>query len=122
MGKKEERAGIDTLLAERARIEAWLELVAARSSTMPAHVVEKVRRDYEERLSRVVAELTARADELGAETASVYQRLEVLAGDLSVRRDARAEDELRALVGEYDESAWRAKQEEHDAGISKLEA
>ncbi len=50
------------------------------------------------------------------------QRLEVLAGDLAVRRDARAEDELRALVGEYDESAWRAKQEEHDAGISTLEA
>jgi hypothetical protein len=45
-----------------------------------------------------------------------------LAGELTAKRDARAEDELRALVGEYDTSAWQAKAAEHDAGIQILES
>lgn len=116
------RAEIEALLAERGRFETWLDQLAAKASTMPAHVVERVRADYQQRLDKVVTSLQSQAEGLRGEADALDERVRVLAGELASRKDARAEDELRALVGEYDEGDWEKKAGEHDAGIDALES
>src|SRR5688572_26450699 len=114
---KKTRPDIDTLLADRARYEAWLAQLTAKASRMAPHVVERVRADYQERLTRVIEDLRSRADELRAENETLERRISALAADLAVKRDARAEDELRAMVGEYEDAAWTKKASEHDRAI-----
>src|SRR5688572_434113 len=109
MSNKKNRPDIDTLLADRARYEAWLAQLSAKASRMAPHVVDRVRADYQERLTRVVDDLRSRADDLRAENGTLEQRISALAADLTVKRDARAEDELRAMVGEYEDAAWAKK-------------
>ena len=121
MSKSRSRPDIDTLLADRAKYEAWLDQIEAKASRVPGHVVERVRADYHERLTEVVNELRTRADDLRTEGNELEARIAVLDGELGGKRDARAEDELRALVGEYDETAWSEKAAEHDASIGTLE-
>lgn len=113
---------IDSLLSDRARYEAWLAQLAAKASQIPSHVVDRVRADYQDRLTHVIDDLRARADELRAEKASLEQRIGTLASELTVKRDGRAEDELRAMVGEYEDTAWTKKAAEHDAAIQSLDA
>jgi hypothetical protein len=115
-----DRPTIDALLADRARYETWLEQLAAKATQVPAHVVERVQGDYRARLDHVVAALTDRADELSTEAASLAQRVTALEVELSAKRDARAEDEIRALVGEHDDAAWSARAAEHDAAIAAV--
>lgn len=122
MSKSKNRPDVDTLLAERARFEAWLDQLLAKASKVPPHVVERVRGDYETRLARVVEELRSRADDLRAETESIEARLAKFEQELGARKDVRAEDELRAMVGEYDDVAWMAKAAEHDEGIQRVQA
>ena len=121
MTKSKSRPDVDTLLTERARFEAWLDQLLAKASKMPPRVVERMRGDYEARLAKVVEELRSRADDLRAEIASLEARLATLEQELGARQDARAEDELRAMVGEYDEGSWQAKSGEHDDGIRRVE-
>ncbi len=116
------RAEIESLLAERGRFETWLDQLSAKASTMPAHVVERVRADYQQRLDKVVADLQSKADSMRSDASALEERVRVLEAELSAKRDARAEDELRALVGEYDEGAWEKKSADHDAGINALES
>jgi hypothetical protein len=122
MTKPTGRAEIESLLAERGRFETWLDQLSAKASTMPAHVVERVRADYQERLDKVVASLQVQADGMRADVSALDERVRVLDVELAAKKDARAEDELRALVGEYDGGAWEKKAAEHDSGIGALES
>ena len=119
---RKNRPDIESLLADRARYETWLAQLNAKAPSVPAHVVERVRADYQERAARVVEELRTRADELRAETAALEQRITTLTVDLTAKRDARAEDELRSLVGEYEGDAWQKKAAEHDRMIAALDS
>lgn len=111
---------LDTLLADRARLETWLAQVAAKAAQLPPHVVAKVEADYRGRLATVVEALRARAEELEAEAATLRARVTGLDEALRAAEDARAEDELRALVGEYDAATWAGRREAHDRSIAEL--
>lgn len=115
------RGEIEALLAERGRFEQWLEQLSAKAATMPPHVVERVRADYQQRLDKVMGGLLSQADALRSEASVLDERVRSLASELAAKQDARAEDELRALVGEYDEDAWAKKAADHDAGIQAVE-
>jgi hypothetical protein len=121
MSKSKQRSTVDSLLADRARFEAWLDQLAAKAGQVPPHVAARVKADYEVRLNQVLEELHSRADELLAEAATFEARVAELDGELTARRDARAEDELRALVGEYGEGEWEEKRAQHDSGIAAME-
>jgi hypothetical protein len=111
---------IDSLLADRARYESWLTQLAAKASQVPAHVVARVQADYQGRLDTVLATLTARADELRTEATALASRVTALDVELAAKRDLRAEDELRALVGEHEDAVWTARAAEHDAAIASV--
>ena len=88
------------LLAERRRYESWLVALDARRETTPGHVFERVQADYRSRLGRVTEQLEAHRHIVEEERASVQSRLSLLQAEERMRRDERAELELRSHVGE----------------------
>jgi hypothetical protein len=88
------------LLAERRRYESWLVALDARRETTPGHVFERVQADYRSRLARVTEQLESHRHIVEEERASVQSRLSLLQAEERMRRDERAELELRSHVGE----------------------
>jgi len=113
---------IDVLLADRARFESWLSQLEHKAGDLPPHIVARVRADYAGRLQRVLDVLAERADDLRAEAAELAERVTALEVSLAAKRDARAEDELRAVVGEFDDAVWAERAAQHDAAIAALDA
>lgn len=111
---------LNALLAERSRYEQWLQQLTARREHTPAHVFERVRSDYAARLSVVMEQLGGRAEGLEASARSLRERVSSLAADEGLRRDARAEVELRALVGEYSAEQADAELGACDADIARI--
>jgi hypothetical protein len=92
--------GVPALIEERRRYEAWLAALEARRETTPGHVFDRVKGDYQARLARVDEQLVAHRQAIEEERASSQSRLSLLEADEQLRRDERAELELRAHVGE----------------------
>lgn len=106
---------VPALIEERRRYEAWLDALDARRDTTPKHVFERVQTDYRERLRRVEERLAAHRQSIEEEQTSLASRLSLLKAEEQLRRDERAELELRAHVGEFAgneaEEAFRAVDE-----------
>jgi hypothetical protein len=100
---------LNALLEERARYERWIAQLNAKREQTPSHVFERVRGDYASRLETVMTHLRSRAEGLQTSAATLQQRVSALGTEEGSRRDARAEIELRAMVGEY--TAERANEE-----------
>jgi hypothetical protein len=91
---------VPALLEERRRYEAWIAALDARRDSTPAHVFERVQSDYRNRLQQVAARLATFRQAMEGERASVQSRLSLLEAEEQMRRDERAELDLRAHVGE----------------------
>ena len=92
--------GVPALIEERRRYEAWLAALEARRESTPGHVFDRVKGDYQARLARVDEQLVAHRQAIEEERASSQSRLSLLEADEQLRRDERAELELRSHVGE----------------------
>lgn len=110
------------LLAERAKYALWIEQLAARTAGAPAHVVAKVRADYEARLAAVREALGARAAELEAQRRQAIAARDAAIGSEQALADARAEAELRHAVGEYSAEEWATLARESDAALAAAAA
>ncbi|HEX3867726.1 MAG TPA: Ran-binding zinc finger domain-containing protein [Gemmatimonadaceae bacterium] len=88
------------LITERMRYEAWIEALDARRESTPPHVFERVQADYRARLRRVADEIASYRQAIEEERTSVDSRLSLLEAEERMRRDERAELELRSHVGE----------------------
>jgi hypothetical protein len=113
---------LNALLEERAQYERWIAQLNAKREQTPPHVFERVRSDYAMRLDSVMEQLRNRAEGLQSSASTLQERVTALTTQETTRRDARAEIELRAMVGEY--TAERANQELAvcDAEIGRLES
>ncbi|HEY4219615.1 MAG TPA: Ran-binding zinc finger domain-containing protein [Gemmatimonadaceae bacterium] len=94
---------VHALLDERRRYEAWLAALDERRETTPPHVFERVQADYRGRLRQVADRLASHRQTIEDEKASVVSRLSLLGAEEQMRRDERAELDLRAHVGELAE-------------------
>lgn len=112
---------LNALLEERSRYEQWLVQLASRREQTPAHVFERVRRDYAGRLDGVMVQLRSRGAELEGSAASLEEKVNALLEQETARRDARAEIELRAMVGEYTGDRAESELSGCDADIERLE-
>jgi hypothetical protein len=125
MNKKTPHSPIDvvtTLMQERVKFEAWLEALDARRASTPANVYDRVRKDYETRLTGVTRELTEHASALETQAEKYTSRLADLADQEQARRDARAEAELRAHVGELSDRDWERTAKEADDALAAIAA
>ncbi len=91
---------VPALLDERRRYEGWLAALEARRESTPAHVFERVQSDYRDRLQRVDEQIASYRQAIDEERTSVQSRLSLLQAEEQMRRDERAELELRSHVGE----------------------
>jgi hypothetical protein len=94
---------IAALLEERRKFDAWLAALEARRESTPEHVFERVRADYESRMRDVEERLSAHRHSIQQERSSLQARRSLLEAEEQLRRDERAELELRAHVGELSE-------------------
>ena len=103
---------LPALLTERRKYEKWLQSLDARRETTPQHVFERVKADYTGRLERVDEELAVHRQAVQEERSSLHSRRSLLEAEEQLRRDERAELELRQHVGELEggeaDSAFKA--------------
>lgn len=111
---------LNALMEERARYEQWLAQLEARKGTTPAHVFDRVRGDYGERLNKVLDQLAGRATELQETASSLADRVASLYADETSLRDERAEAELRSSVGEFSLDHAREVMQRCDDAIAAL--
>ena len=90
------------LVTERRKFLGWLRALDARKETTPGHVFERVQSDYRTRLSRVEEQIEAHRHVVDEERANVRSRMSLLEAEERMRRDERAELDLRAHVGELE--------------------
>ena len=113
---------LNALLEERTRYERWLSQLEAKREQTPVHVFERVRTDYMSRLEQVMGRLRSHGEGLQDTAVSLEERTTALSTEESQRRDARAEIELRSMVGEYDQDRANAELAACDADIQRLES
>lgn len=109
------------LVDERGRYEGWLAALEARRAVTPAHVLDRVRADYDGRLRGVLDALAAHADALRADESALAMRHDEQMRQLGERRDLLAEVELRTLVGEFAPDEGERQRREVEGAIGELE-
>jgi hypothetical protein len=111
---------IAALLADRQRIQGWLERLGRSTGSAPEPVRARVRADYEARLSEVVSRLGSFSAALSESLEDVRARQAELEGQRSEVEETLAEAELRHAVGEYTDSQWEALARGHGGRIDAL--
>jgi hypothetical protein len=91
---------LPALIAERKKFEAWISALEDRRQATAPHVFDRVRADYTARLHEVEDRLSAHRSAILEEKTSLESRRSLLEAEEQMRRDERAELELRAHVGE----------------------
>ena len=114
--------GIESLLAERKKFEAWLTQLEARRESTAEHVFARVHADYAKRLADVRERLGAEADGIRALVADLEERLATEQRLVTEKSDERAELELRATVGEFSEKEWNSTRAKLDSAIGEIRA
>ncbi|HEX9895666.1 MAG TPA: hypothetical protein VGA78_17175 [Gemmatimonadales bacterium] len=110
----EATAEIEALLADRQRLQEWLDRLESTAERAPAGVRQRVRADYEGRLTEVVARLRGYSTALSASLAALRTHRADYQSQRTEVEEARAEAELRHAVGEYSDEDWTRL--ESDAG------
>lgn len=113
---------IESLLADRRRLQEWLERLDDAGNRAPENVRRRVRADYEGRLAEVVARLGGFTTTLMASLETLRQEQGALTTSKVEVEEARAEAELRHAVGEFSEEEWSRLQEETGSRIASLGA
>lgn len=111
---------VEKLLSERRKITGWINGLAARQASTPPAVYQRVFDDYSAKLQKVQAKLTAASDSVQVAAADVAARLTDKEEALSLKRDERAEAELRAAVGEFSEREWEKRRTRLDDEMGAL--
>ena len=111
---------ITALMLERERYAGWLHDLEELRTKTSAHVFERVRSDYSERLNAVVEKLAGRSAEVEASIATNASRMQALRLEEQSHRDERDEAELRNAVGEFSNDQWDSLRERADAVITRL--
>ena len=112
MARKKDKASdgqIQELLAERKRIEQWLVRLDKAADRTPDAVRNRVRGDYDSRLTAVVRELQGYQEDLRGSLQEVQARLGTARKEEKQATEELAEAELRYAVGEFGDGEWSEK-------------
>lgn len=104
--KTDDLDALRSLIAERQQFQQWISTLQSKRDGTPPHVFERVQSDYQSRLDRVVTAISGQAEQLQQNITRLASRLTEVVRDEGDRRDTLQEAELRAAVGEYDQTTW----------------
>lgn len=113
----ERRDEITALIEQRAVLKGWLLRLADHGAEVPAHVVERVRADYLDRLQRTTEQLTPHLEGLRQDLTELREQWEAAAARHSAAVDALEEGRLRQLIGEIGDETWREQEPELSAAV-----
>jgi hypothetical protein len=113
-------AEIESLLADRERLQGWLDRLETTAAAAPSSVRARVRADYEGRLAEVVAQLRGFTTALTASLEMVRSQLAHLRSLKGEVEEARAEARLRHEVGEFGQEEWAAIDNDCDGKLQGL--
>jgi hypothetical protein len=111
---------LPALMEERRKYESWLAALDARRESTAPHVFDRVKADYQSRLEQVETRLAAHRHSIEEERTSLVSRRSLLEAEEQLRRDERAELELRAHVGELAGADSDAAFQAVDDALGKL--
>lgn len=111
---------LPALIEERRRYESWLATLESRRESTPQHVFDRVKADYAGRLERVDELLAVHRQAIQDERASLQSRRSLLEAEEQLRRDERAELELRSVVGEFAPGEAEAAFQSVDEALTQL--
>jgi hypothetical protein len=97
---------IQQLLDERLKVMQWLDRLSAAGQEAPPDVLERVQRDYQNRLDGVARQLEGYQEELEHSRNQFESERKELAENERDARDKLAEAELRHIVGEFEDGRW----------------
>jgi hypothetical protein len=97
---------IESLLADRQRLRGWLDRLDSAQDRAPVLVKNRVRADYEGRLSEVVARLRGFSAAISSSLESLRGQREAYESQRSEVEEVRSEAGLRHEVGEYTDEEW----------------
>jgi hypothetical protein len=117
----ESRAAARALIEERATLEAWLAKLEERAGSVPAHVANRVRADYLDRLRRVTGALGAHLDTVREDYDAVRARLADVSARHAAAVDRMEELRLRHLIGEVTDQEWDAQSSELERAVRATE-
>lgn len=101
-----ESVEIESLLADRQRLQDWIARLDSAAGSAPEPVRQRVRGDYEGRLAEVVARLRGFTTALSASLQTVRSQRDHLDGLKAEAEEAEAEAMLRHDVGEFSDEQW----------------
>jgi len=113
---------IQALLEERTTFQGWLSRLGELGTAFRPEVADKVRSDYEGRLTKVEGELEGHRTELESALAERSEAADQVAGRHDAHCAELEETELRHAVGEFDDEEWERRRSEQQSEIDGLEA
>ena len=115
-------AEMGSLLERRSTLQDWLTNLDNLGSRYRPAVTERVREDYQARLGDVASELEGHR---GAVESSLADRRRV-EHECDQRLESKSaeieESELRFQIGEFDESTWVSRRDEHASKLESIQA
>src|SRR5690242_13108354 len=112
---------IRALIQERERYAGWLTALEARRGATPSHVFDRVRTDYDGRLSGVRDRLAEHVGPLQEAEAALARQNEEITRHLGEKQDQLAELELRTIVGEFEPEDGERRVQEAAAAVRELD-
>lgn len=111
---------IEALLEQRAQFEQWLAKLDSAANKAPPAVRDKVRADYQVRLSGVIERLRGHAATIADELHKHQSTQSDLDGQRRQAEEELAEAEVRYTVGEFGDDEWNRISHESDGRLNGL--
>lgn len=107
-------------MSERAKFEKWLSDLEAKKSSTPPHVFDRVKADYSLRLDGVLDKLREHTSAMREHSENLTRKLAELEEAEQNLVDEKAENALRAEVGELSAAEWESFSRKTERTIAKL--
>ena len=112
---------LEALLADCQKHESFLTKLEERRATTPEGTYQKLREEYQTRLTDLQVRASAEAEGVSAGIEQDEAAVADIEERLAAAHEERIEGELRTAVGEYEPKDWTKKQAVLNATIAQLE-
>lgn len=109
---------VESLLERRAQITLWLERLEEQRGTVSERSLERVRADYESRLTEALDALRTHRDAITAEFEAAQQRADAAEARRSSADERLEEGTLRQTIGELSPEGWATERAELEAEVA----
>lgn len=118
---EDSRSAVHDLIRQREQLRGWLAKLDDVATSAPGRVTERVRADYQLRLSRVNEDLGGHRDELEGSLEGLRDSLREAEGRREHALEALEETRLRHMIGELTDAQWEEGRPELENEVAAAE-